>query len=74
MLSKQTEQRAEILKIAGFALITPFGRIFIEPMIVIKEFNSPWIFAYVLFVIFIAIVGLEFIVRSCDILSTKGDN
>ena len=71
MIDRQTEQKSEILKITGFALCAPFGRLFVEPMVVIKEFNSPWLIVYIFISVVFAICGFNCIVRSCDILDAK---
>lgn len=49
MISTEIEQRSEVLKIAGFALLTPFGRVCMEPIIVFKEFG---LISFILYLIF----------------------
>lgn len=71
MISKETEQRSEVLKIAGFALLTPFGRIFMEPVAVFEEFGLIFFLAYLIISIIIGLLGICCIFRSCDILTIR---
>ena len=71
MISKQTEQKAEILKLVGFALLTPFGRICIEPLVIIHEFGSVGFIGYLIFTLVIGTFGVNCILRSFEILEEK---
>ncbi|MBI3591227.1 MAG: hypothetical protein HY094_07635 [Candidatus Melainabacteria bacterium] len=71
MISKQTEQRAEILKIAGLAFCSPLGRIFIEPIVVIKEFGFVGFLGYCIFSILVGTFGVNCILRSHEVLEEK---
>ena len=70
MISKQTQQKAEVLKIAGFALLTPLGRVFVEPAVVFNEFGFLGFIIYLIFAFSVGIFGISCILRSCDILSS----
>ena len=71
MISKETEQKAEILKLVGFALLTPFGRICIEPIVVINEFGLAGFIVYIIFTLIIGTFGANCILRSFEILEEK---
>ena len=71
MISKETEQKAEILKLVGFALLAPFGRICIEPIVVINEFGFTGFMIYLTFSIIVGLFGTRCIVRSFEILEEK---
>ncbi len=68
MASDLSKHKADMLKIGGLALISPFGRIIMQPMLVIKEFNSSWFFAYLIFAFLLAVLGFIVILRSYDML------
>ena len=71
MISKQTEQKAEILKLVGFALLAPFGRICMEPIVVLNEFGFTGFLCYALLSLMIGICGLNCIARSYEILEER---
>ena len=71
MISKQTEQKAEILKLVGFALLTPFGRICIEPIVVFKEFGFAGFLCYAILSFIIGTGGINCIARSYEILEER---
>ena len=71
MISKETEQKSEVLKIVGFALLTPLGRIFVEPIVVLNEFGFIGLICYIIFGFTIGTFGLTCILRSCEILEEK---
>ena len=68
MISKQTEQKAEILKLVGFALCSPLGRICIEPVVVFKECGLIGFLCYATLSFIVAIYGIDCIARSYEIL------
>ena len=71
MISKQTEYKSEVLKIAGFAMLTPFGSIFLSPMQIIKDFGFLYFLGYFIFGLIIGTSGLRCILRGCELLSDK---
>lgn len=74
MIYEVDKYNAEILKIAGFALMTPFGRIIVQPTIVFGEFNLIWFFIYVGFCLLLFFLGVVFVVRGYDILDLQRRN
>ena len=72
MISKQSEYKAEVLKISGFAMLAPFGRLFFEPAVLLKECGVCF-FVYVIISTAIGILGLTFILRGNDLLNENGE-
>lgn len=60
--------RVEIFKIAGFAFFAPLGRVFIEPMIVFKEFGLIGTCVFFLVSIGLGTIGFILILKGCAIL------
>lgn len=68
VIPKDEEYRSEIFKIAGFAMMAPIGKFFLEPWVIFKEIN---IIKFVIFLAvssFLAYAGLIFIMKGYDIL------
>ena len=61
--------RADIFKIAGFAVMTPLGRIFVEPVAVFREFGIIGSITYSIFSILLSLLGLIFFAKGYDILN-----
>ncbi len=68
MISKEIEYKAEVLKIAGFALLSPWGRLFFEPIALLKECGV-YFLVYLIISFVLAILGLKFIVRGSKLLN-----
>ena len=71
MISKQTEQKSEILKLVGFALCSPLGRICIEPVVVFKECGLISLLCYAVLSFIIGTGGINCIGRSYEILEER---
>lgn len=72
MISDADKYNAEILKIAGFAMMTPFGRMIVQPTVVYAEIDSAIFFLiYAAFVLCLFYCGVQFVVRGHDILSLR---
>ena len=71
MIYEVDKYRAEILKIAGFAMMTPFGRIIVQPMVVFNEFNSPIFVLYLIIALWLFYMGLLSVARGYSILKQE---
>jgi len=71
MPTKEYEYKAQAFQIAGFALMTPLGRIFLQPTTVFKEFNLFGFIIYLVFSFLIFLVGFIFIEQGRAILEEK---
>ena len=68
MITEERKYRAYTFNIGGFALITPLGKIILEPSMLT---NQIWIIpplVYIIFCILLALVGLWSIAFGRDIL------
>ena len=71
MISEDQQYRAEVFKIAGFALMTPLGRIVIDYIEIFKQIG-PLMFGINLFIAFLLfLVGLTFIEMGRNILDVR---
>jgi len=68
MASDLNKHKADILKITGFAFISPLGRVIMQPAVVINEFDSFWGSLYFLAVLLLALLGIIAVSRSYDML------
>ena len=71
VVTKQTEQQAEILKLIGFAFCAPFGRIAVEPVVVFNEFGLMGFITYLVFTLITGTFGVNCILRSYEVLEEK---
>ena len=71
MVTKEDEYKASTFQIAGFALLAPFGKIFLDPFTLFKEGGLIGIILFITFSLLIALLGLIFIDRGRDILNIK---
>ena len=67
MVNDQQKYRSEICKIIGFTLMTPLGRIILDPMMY-KKFDITWFVVYICFSILICSIGIITLVIGHDIL------
>ncbi len=68
MIPKDEEYRTEIFKIAGFAMMAPIGKFFLEPWVTFKEVNNGIFFIFLIVSLFLAYIGLVFVMKGYDIL------
>ena len=71
MVSELDKYRVEIFKIAGFALMTPFARIIVEPIVVFNELGLIMFIGYSIFVLLLFFTGFLLILKGCDILDIQ---
>ena len=60
LMEKQKDYKSDIFKIAGFALFTPIGRVFIEPVVVFHEFGFNGFLIYMIVCLCLLLLGLTF--------------
>ena len=68
MASNKFEYRSDIFKIAGFSLMTPLGRIVIEPIIVLKEFGSIGFIVFIVISLTLLLFGIILIMKGYEAL------
>ena len=71
MITEEQKYRAYTLNIAGFALMTPFGKIVLDFAELIKNVGPGWFLAHVVVSIFLFVWGLTWIERGYSILDEK---
>ena len=71
MIKEVDRYGAEIFKIAGFALMSPFGRIAIQPTVVFNELGMIGFIFYVLLSLFMFFAGLLLFLKGYDILDKE---
>ena len=59
---------AEIFKIVGFAFMSPFGRIIVQPSVVFNELSRVAFIFYIIFSLFLFFVGLMVLIKGYEIL------
>ena len=74
MIDELDKYRVEIFKIAGFAMMTPLGRIFVQPTVVFNEFKPVWFFIYLLISFGLGTIGFMLILKGSDILYGERKN
>jgi len=67
VITEEQKYRAETSKIAGFALMTPIGRIVLDPLL-LEEFGFIGGIAYLMVAILLCLCGIVAVVKGCDIL------
>ena len=72
MITEEEKFKAETFRILGIALITPIGKIFLDPYKFVIEHNLIYVAIYLLFAIVCAIVGIIHIDFARDILYPRG--
>ena len=71
MIKEIDRYSAEILKIAGFALMTPFGRIIIQPSVVFNELGLIAFIFYTTFSLLLFFIGVIVLIKGYDILDKE---
>ena len=67
-LKKEREYRSRTFNISGFALMTPLGHIFMDPIYIFTKFTLVWGCIYFISCFISFICGLYFIDTGHDIL------
>ncbi len=70
-IEKAREYRARTCNFAGFALMTPFGHLIIDPASLLKVFDLFGLSIYFIVCVMLFILGLYFIEIGRDILYNK---
>lgn len=74
MVTEEQKFRAETYRITGFAMLTPIGRILLDPLPLFNEYElTPFIF-YLTFSIIAGIIGFLLIEKARGILFVKRYN
>ena len=68
MIKEIDRYGSEIFKIAGFAFMSPFGRIIVQPSVVFNELGLVAFIFYMIFSLFLFFVGLIVLIKGYDIL------
>lgn len=71
MITKEEEYMARSYQIAGFALIAPLGRFFLDPFSMLNGTGSPMFNIFIIVSLALAFTGLVFIDKGRDILKLK---
>lgn len=71
MITDEQKYRSEINKISGFALMTPLGRIFIDPFTVFGESSLGILLGYSLICCLLFVSGAIFVARGHAIVDKK---
>ena len=71
MVSEEKKFRAELIKLGGVAFLAPVGKIFLNPFITFNENGTLMFIVSLLYSLFLAYLGLVFIIRSYDIISSE---
>ena len=69
MVTKEHEYMAQALQVTGFALMTPFGKIILDPISTFSSFGETFFFYYLLASLILMIIGFICIQRGRAILS-----
>ncbi len=68
MLDEIDKFRVQIFQISGFALMTPFGKIFLEPWTLFRELGIYGVASYFILTLILELFGISLILKSYDIL------
>ncbi len=68
MIKEVDKYGAEIFKIAGFAFMSPFGRIIVQPSVVFNELGLIVFIFYMIFSLFLFFIGLLVLIKGHGIL------
>lgn len=71
MVTESDKYSAETMKVSGFALMTPFGRIIIQPVVVFNELGSVSFIIYFVFTFFLFLYGGYLVAQGYNILREK---
>ena len=73
MLNEIDKFRIQVFQISGFALMMPFGKIFLEPWTLFKELNTTGLVLYFIITSILELIGICLILKSHDILIDRKD-
>ena len=71
MIKEIDKYCAEIFKIAGFTLMTPFGRVVLQPSVVFNELGLTGFIFYMIFSLFLFFLGAIMFLKGYDILDKE---
>ena len=71
MITEERKYKAYTLNIAGFALMTPLGKVSLEYIHMFREFGPVWFIFNVLLSLFLFIAGLTFVDYGRNLLKEK---
>ncbi len=71
MITKEQEYRAEILKIAGFAFIAPFAKIFLTLPFIDYGTIAIDSLLYIIYMLMLAIVGIILFFDGCKMIRER---
>lgn len=71
MVSEEEKFRAETYRITGFALLTPVGRIFLDPLPFFREYGLAFSLGYLILAVVLGIIGFFLIEIARVILYIK---
>lgn len=63
----KNKYRVEILKIFGLAMLTPFGRLFLDPLYIISNYKISGLLAYATIAFITLVIGIIFINRGLEL-------
>ncbi len=71
MITEEQKYRAYTFNLAGFALMTPFGKLVLDVLSIYREFEfNIFSIGYIIFCFVLVIVGLKSIAHGRDILDS----
>lgn len=68
MITKEREYKATTYQVAGFSMLSPFGRFFLDPFTLFKESSGLNLFIYFAICVLLVFCGLILIEKGRDIL------
>ena len=71
MITEEQKYRSEIFKISGFATMSPFGRLFLQPIEIFTTYGTMASVCYIIISVGLFLIGLLLILKgyeSVDIL------
>ena len=71
MISEEDKYKAYTFNFAGFASITPFGKLVLENIKLFNDFGFAWFVIYCLASVFLLIAGLTFLEIGRSILCRR---
>lgn len=69
VITEEQKYRSELFKICGLALMTPAGRIVVQPAVVSSEFGTTWFFPYIIAAVVLWFGGAYLLQKGYDILN-----
>ena len=71
MIPELDKYKAGVLKVAGFALLTPIAKLLLDLIALFKRFDFVGFIIYFVICFGLGTLGIEFILRGHDILDIK---